>query len=217
MELNVPFVRQPKDSVWCGPATATMMLKFYSSKRSLEHIVREMNIKSTKGINMAQLASFFLNHDLDVTVQTWPNGMTKNLCSKKPINGDAAVKVLKDNKDKVKSKARIMCRELMALAKRGGSIIFSPITLKDLRDSISNNSPVIISIDMKHFADISRKTGHYVLVYGITGPELPLTQPYAYIHDPIFGKEKFVPVAELLDACNAWFGSAIYVTPKAVR
>lgn len=217
MELNVPFVKQPPDSVWCGPATATMMLKFYGKNTSLKRVVEELNLRSRQGINNAHLASFFLNHNLKATVQAWPNGMTENLLSQESISGDVAIKVLKNDRKKVKSKARIMFRELTALVKKGGNVIFSPITLDDLSNSIKNGSPVIVCVDMKHFRDISRKTGHYVLVYGIADPELELSQPYAYVHDSILGKERFIPVSKLLDACNAWFGSAIYVTPKAVR
>ena len=217
MELNVPFIKQPQDSVWCGPATATMMLKFYGKNTSLKRVVEELNLRSSQGVNNAHLASFFLSHNLNATVQAWPNGMTENLYSRKPINGNTAIKILKDNKGKVRGKARIMCRELMALVKKGGNVIFSPITLDDLRNSIRNSSPVIVCIDMEHFRDISRKTGHYVLVYGITDPESQVSQPYAYVHDSIRGKEKFIAVSKLLDACNAWFGSAIFVSPRAVQ
>lgn len=214
MELNVSFVKQPTDSVWCGPATATMVLKFYGKNTSLKRVVEELNLRSLQGVSNAHLASFFLNYNLDATIQAWPTGMTENLRSRKPINSDAAIKVLGDNREKVTGKARITCRELTTLVKKGGSVIFSPITLDDLRNSIRDGSPVIICVDMKHFMDISRKTGHYVLVYGVTDPESQVSQPYAYVHDPIRGKERFMPVSELLDACNAWFGSAIYVTPK---
>ena len=217
MELNIPYVKQPIGSVWCGPASATMVLKYYGRKTSLLKVVRELNIKSYQGVNNAHLASYFLNHGLDVTVQAWSSGMPDNLRSDRPLNGDIAIKTLQRSKDKVQSKARIMCRELMALVKKGGNIVFNPITLNDLSNSIRNGSPVIMCVDMKHFWDISQKTGHYVLVYGIADPELELSQPYAYVHDSILGKERFIPIRKLLDACNAWFGSAIYITPKAVR
>lgn len=214
MELNVPYVKQPPGSVWCGAATATMALKFYGKKVSLKRVAGELHIKSSKGINNAHLASYFLNHEMDVTVQAWSSGMTEKLRSRESLSGDTAIKILRSAQKNVRSKARILCRELVALTKRGGSIIFHPITLEDLRSRLENGSVVIMCVDSKHFIDISRKTGHYVLICGITDHDSQVSQPYVYVHDPILGSSRFITVQRILGACNSWFGSAIYVTPK---
>lgn len=154
---------------------------------------------------------------MNVTVQAWPSGMTSKLSSEESLSGDTAIKMLRSAQKNVKSKARILCRELVALAKHGGSIIFRPIALEDLRNRIEGGSVIIICVDAKHFMDISRKTGHYVVISGITDPDSQVSQPYVYVHDPIRGPSRFVSVKSILEACNSWFGSAIYITPKAVR
>lgn len=217
MELNVPYIKQPPGTVWCGAATATMVLKFSGKKISLKRVVKELHIKSSQGVNNAHLASYFLNHGLDVTVQAWPSGMTNNFRSDESFSGDTAIKTLRNIQGKVKSKAKILSRELVSLAKRGGSVIFHPITLDDLRSRLETGSIIILCIDSKHFMDISRKTGHYVLICGITDRDSGMSQPYAYAHDPILGPRRFITVQRILDACNSWFGSAIYITPKTVR
>jgi len=217
MELNIPYVKQPTGSAWCGPATATMVLKFYGKKTSLKRVVRELHIKSSQGLNNAHLASYFLNYGMDVTIQAWPSGMTDKLLSRESLSGDTAINTLRNAQKKVKSKARILCRELVALTKRGGNIIFHPITLEDLRSRLEDGSAIIMCIDAKHFMDISRKTGHYVVISGIADDGLQLSQPYVYVHDSIRGPSKFIPAKSILDACNDWFGSVIYVKPKAVR
>ena len=107
-----------------------------------------------------------------------------------------------------------LCRELVALAKRGGSIIFSPVTLEDLRSRLVGGSVIIMCVDTKYLMDISRKTGHYVVISGITDPDSQVSQPYVYVHDPLRGASKFIPVKDMLEACNSWFGSVIYVAPK---
>lgn len=217
MELNVPYVKQPCGSVWCGAATATMALKFYGKKISLKRVAKELHIKSSKGVNNAHLASYFLNHDMDVTVQAWPSGMTDKLRSKEGLIGDAAIKILRSAQKNVKSKARILCKELVSLAKRGGNIVFHPVTIEDLRSRLESGSIIIMCIDAKHFMDISRKTGHYVVISGIADLDSQVSQPYVYVHDSIRGPSKFISVKSILDACNDWFGSVIYVMPKAVR
>lgn len=59
MELEMPYIRQPIGSVLCGPASATMVLKFYGKKISLNRVVQELHIKSSQGLNNAHLASYF--------------------------------------------------------------------------------------------------------------------------------------------------------------
>lgn len=213
MELKMPYVKQPANSVWCGAATAAMTLRFYGKKISLKGVVREL-IKNSKGVNNAQLAAYFLGHGMEVTVQAWPLGMTGKLRSRKSLSGDAAIQRLRSTQKIVTSKARILCRELVALAKRGGSVVFHPVTLEDLRSRVEAGSVIIMCIDAKYFMDIPRKAGHYVVISGITDTDSQVSRPYVYVHDPLQGPSRFIPVEHILEACNNWFGSVIYVTPE---
>lgn len=215
MELNVPYVRQPTESVLCGAASAAMVLKFYGKRLSLQRVARELHIKSSRGVSNAHLACYFLSHGMDATVQAWPSGMADGLRSKNLLNGGIAVNILKLGIQDGTGKARVLCRELIALAKRGGGIILQPVTSDDLRGKLASGSLIIVSIDMKYFTNVSRKTGHYVVVYGITDCDSQVTQPYVYVHDSIRGPNKFISVRDILGVCNSWFSAVIYVKPKA--
>ena len=218
MELNVPYVKQPVGSVLCGAASATMVLRFLGKQISLKRVVRELCIKSSRGVNCAHLASYFLQHNMDVVVQAWPHGMSEGLRSVKLLKGESAITALKRGvQDGTRSKARVLCRELTALAKKGGGVILEPVTLEVLRGRLASGFPIIAGIDAKHFANLSRSVGHYVVVYGITDRDSQVSQPYVDVHDPELGPEKFITVQNMLDACNGWYGSIICVKPKTVR
>lgn len=56
-----------------------------------------------------------------------------------------------------------------------------------------------------------------VVISGITDPDSQVSQPYVDVHDPIRGPSRFISVKSILDACNGWFGSVIYIKSKEVR
>jgi len=217
VQLNVPYVKQPAGSVLCGPACATMVLRFFGRKKSFNKVTEEIQVKSKAGITVGHLASYFLSQGMDTTIQAWPLGMSEKYYTEEPIRGEIAVETLKRGaKGDAKGKARGFCRETVTAAKRGVSLILRPIILSDLRRQLVK-APVIVSLDQKYFVELSRKTGHYAAAYGITPPDSQVTQPYLYVHDPDLAAEAFLPVKDILNACNSWFGSVIYATPKAER
>ena len=50
MRLNVPLVRQRKDSSDCGPACASMLLKYYNYDVSVEEINTMLDRDGSKGM-----------------------------------------------------------------------------------------------------------------------------------------------------------------------
>ncbi|HEY4486231.1 MAG TPA: C39 family peptidase [Candidatus Paceibacterota bacterium] len=218
MELSVPYVRQPEESVWCGPASAAMVLKFYGRRVSLQRVVRELNIKSSRGVTNAHLASYLLGQGMEVTVQGWPEGMANNLCSKEVLKGKTAIDMLRMGaQNGTTKKARVFCKELVALAKRGGDIFLGPVTVDDFRKNLESGGLIIASVDLKSWAGVSRKMGHYVVIYGVTDRDSKASQPCVHLHDPLIVPGMFITVKEILRVCNSWFGSVIYVSQKAVQ
>ncbi|OHA07806.1 MAG: hypothetical protein A2934_02960 [Candidatus Sungbacteria bacterium RIFCSPLOWO2_01_FULL_47_10] len=193
-----------------------MVLKFYGERITLKRAVKEMRIKSSKGVTLGKLGSFFLERGMEATVQAWPSGIPKELRSEKTLRYEDALTALdRCLKNASKNKARTFSKETRAFVKNGGGLILHPHSIDDVRARLEAKAPIIRSIDMKHFLNITRQTGHAIVEYGITGCDSQVTQPYVYVHDPFRGPGKFISVQKMIDACNSWCGMALYVIPKA--
>lgn len=213
MESNVPYVKQPANSAWCGASCAAMLLKFHKKRISQERIARELPIRR-RGVTIPRLAYYFLRQEMSTTLQAWPPGMSAMVRSKGPIGGEKAIaKLTRGIRESTSHRARVLCKELIPFVKRGGQVLLRPITIDDLRGRLEDGSPLIINIDASHFTGDRRQFGHYVVAYGITSLDSQVSEPYLNVHDPSLGAERFRTVRKMLAACNEWYGAAIYITP----
>ena len=215
MELKVPYVKQPPGSFTCGPASATMVLKYFGHKVSYKQVSKDLFVAGS-GITLSRLGSYFLTKGLDVTVQACPLGTAEKLCSSRRFTGEAGVTLLMQAAQAgATHKARRFPKEIAPLIRRGGGIVLKPIVLADLRSRIENNSLILPLVDLKCWAGLPRRAGHYNVVRGITERDSQVTRPHVYVSDPDLGSELFVTVEFLLKACNNMVGAMLYITLKA--
>ena len=215
MKLGIPYVEQPFESDLCGPACAAMVLQYHGSAMSLAATTDDLYLGGARGVTFTKMASYFLAHDLNVTVQAWPDGMTEELRSDTVLMGGDALEALRQGESKGStSKARMFSGELRAFINRGGGVLLRPVTLDDYRHSLEGGSPVIVGLDRKPLEGLSRRTLHYVVINGATSSDSQVTQPYVDVHDPLWGPDGFTPADDVLDACTSWLGLVIYVNKQ---
>ncbi|MEY4723174.1 MAG: Peptidase like family [Candidatus Parcubacteria bacterium] len=215
MERDVPYVKQPLGSSTCGPACATMVLKYFGHRTSYKRVAQELFVGG-KGIVPSRLGSYFLTKDLDVTVQCWPTGTKPALETPERLGGDAALKLLdRAAKTGGTNKARKFPKEISPLIRRGGTLILKPIDQEDLCTALYAESLIVSLVDLKIWG-APRKTGHFNLIYGINENLFSkATEPHVYVHDPDIGKELRVPIPRMLEACNAMVGAMLYIKKPA--
>lgn len=219
MHLDIPYVRQPKNSAWCGAASAAMILKWYGVSMTQKQIAKELPI-TKKGVSMGRLGQFFLRKGFDATVQFWLQGLEPQIRGLQGnIENPFLIKALERGiRQKRHSRTRDICKEMRTFVKCGGNIFLEPILTRDIEKEIRRKHPIILQID-SNFPDYVGRTqnGHYVVINGTSNPwrsNSQLTWPCLTVHDPGENADVFYCFDELLYSCHMWYGCALFVKPK---
>lgn len=219
MHLDVPYIRQPKESVWCGAASAAMVLKWYGVNMSQKQIAKELPI-TKRGVSMGRLGQFFLKEGFDATVQFWLQGLEPQMHGL--VGGIEKTSILealqKGMRQRRHFRTRDTCKEMFTFVRHGGNVCLNPPFLRDIEKSIQQKQPIILQID-SNFGEHQGRTqqGHYVVVKGISNPHngnSQVTYPGITIHDPDEKPNMFYYFDEILYSCHIWYGCALFVKPK---
>lgn len=219
MHLDVPYIRQPRDSFWCGAASATMILKYYGIHVNQKKVAEELSISNT-GVGVGTLGQYFLRKGFDATIQFWLQGLEPKTRGFQGGLRDSFVMEalecgIRQHKHLCTQK---LCKQILAFVKHGGNVYLQPPLMRDIEKEIHQKHPVILMID-SNFRDSANRTqcGHYIVVTGISNPwsgDSQVSWPGLIVHDPDINADMFYYFDELLYACHIWSGSALIVKPR---
>lgn len=214
MRLDVPLVRQPYNSVWCGPACAEMVLRWHGIKIRQKQIAAEIPIIKG-GVKIARLGQYFVSKGLETTIQFWSSSFGPKFRGLR--GGCDSPKVMQALEWGIKKcgwPTKQLCSEVRAFVNRGGKVVLAPPDFSSIKREITKKRPVILLIEMKTLCDIGLARGHYVVASGCTDTDSQTTKDYFDVNDPGTGKKLFVPSDKLLAACKANLNCVIFVRPR---
>jgi hypothetical protein len=216
MRLDVPYIRQPSDSMWCGVSVAAMILKYYGCNISQKAVSREMPVTRC-GVSEGRFAQYFLRRGFDVTVQFWLPGLEPRFLGSRGTKDSLPVMdaLQRGARQRRHHPTRETCKEMLVFMKRGGTVNLRPPFLRDIEKEISHKHPVVLCID-SNWLNATRRTqaGHWVVVTGFND-DGQVTRPVASIHDPDQHANRLCYFDELLYACHIWYGTAVFIRPRS--
>ncbi|MDO8536636.1 MAG: C39 family peptidase [bacterium] len=215
MYLQVPYVRQPRNSNWCAAACTAMVLRWHGLRITQERIAREIPI-TQGGTQVTRLAQYFTRKGFDTTLQFWLPGFESGFMGIKG-SGDVpqVMEVLEWGARCGHSLTNRFSREVRAFVRRGGKIDLKTPDFLSIEEEIRNQRPVILPVHWNLVWGIERpQDRHFVVVIGSTDLDSQLTREYFYVNDPYRHKEKFISSDVLLDAVRPYLNCAIYIQPR---
>lgn len=221
--LNVPRILQKrtKSSGSCGPSSVQQILAYYRISKSLEDILKEMELFDDVGISFdGQLGEYLLNLGFKVMIYTrdtklfdptWFNLSRNNLIRK-----------LKYKLSLIKQKfKRYQFRGFINFLKKSGKIKFEIITTNLFKKYINKGIPIMVGVDdsllyrkkrcSKAFYDddINGKVwGHELVISGYKNNKFQITDPFDLNPFSKNGKY-FVSEDELIANINSQGGYVI--------
>ena len=83
MMLDIPVIRQEKDSLDCGLACLSMLLGYYNIKKTVLDLKRDIKVYDGVGTYVPQLGRYLLDNGFEVEIVTInPHLFTKKLSVK---------------------------------------------------------------------------------------------------------------------------------------
>jgi hypothetical protein len=200
MKLDVPLVRQPKDSILCGIAVLTMLLKYHEGNASFEKLRKEIKIDKT-GTYAPQMGIYLLKRGYSVSIVTLHPKLFTNqdigMPEKQILSRlTEALAKFKDEKNKK------VLKFFIKFIKAGGKVIVKVPALEDIKAEIDNKRPVCALMTSNFlFGKAPGFNFHYNVITGYD-------DKYFYANDPLWdergGKKKY----EINDFFYALYASA---------
>lgn len=219
MHLDVPYVRQPRDSVWCGAASATMILKYYGVNINQKKVAEELSIFNT-GVSVGPLGQYFLRKGFDATIQFWLQGLEpKTRGFQGGLQNSFVIKALKRGISQHNHfHTQEFCKQMLVFVKHGGNVYLQPPLMRDIEKEILQKHPIILEIDSNFLDSVLRtQNGHYIVITGISNlwdDDSQVSWPGLTVHDPDINADMFYFFDELLYSCHIRHGNALIVKPR---
>jgi len=176
MQLNVPLVRQQKDSVECGLAALAMLLGYHGIKATQEELKKEIALGAT-GTYSPQLASYLLKKGFDVEIITMNPGLFTNKDKGKSQKGLLAhFQALRAGADTDKKKKAL--DYFIAFMNEGGKVKAKIPDKKDIFKELKNKRPALALLTANFLSGAKADFDfHYNVITGIEGK-------YVHANDP---------------------------------
>lgn len=188
MQLDVPLIKQKKDSVDCGLAAVAMVLNYYKINTDIEGLRKEIKVYKL-GTYVPQLGKYLIKKGFKVTMTTL-NPYLFTLCDKnlsqKQI-ADRFKKMLEKEKKLENIRSLKFSLEFM---KAGGKIEVKIPDADDIKNEINNKRPVIAVLASNIFEGVKPKFNlHFNVITGSEGD-------YIFVNDSLWdhrgGKKKYL-------------------------
>lgn len=187
MKINVPLIRQPKNSAYCGLAGISMILKYYGIDESIEKIKKDMNIYKV-GTFVPQQGSYFLKKGFEVEIITLHPGLftlkDRNMSSKR------IPQRLKSIYRKSKKRDKIVLNYFMEFLQNGGGITVKIPDINDIKEEINKKRPLLVLVTSNFLLGSKPRFNFHANV--VTG----LDKKYIYANDPSWdergGRNKYL-------------------------
>ncbi len=187
MILDVPVVRQKEDSVDCGLAGLSMILKYYGVEKSIEDLKKEIETFDF-GTYMPQLGLYLLNNGFEVEIVT-----LNPLLFTKKFEGKSDKEILEyfrfiyeKNKDNKFGKP---LKFFLDFLKAGGKIVVKIPSFEDVKNEILERRPLGVLLTSNFLLyDKAIFNFHFNIITGFD-------EKYVYVNDPMWdfrgGKKKY--------------------------
>ncbi len=187
MKLNVPVIRQPKDSVDCGIAGAVMILQYYGIDKTFAQAKKEINVAAI-GTYSPQIGTYLINRGFDVTIVTL-HPFLFTLADKK-MNADAIKNRIIQREKTMKSADKKLCMSYFReFLENGGKIKVEIPNLKHIKTEIYAKRPIGALLTSNFLkAKIPVFNFHFNIITGIDSK-------FIYVNDPLWnergGKQRY--------------------------
>lgn len=198
MKLDVPVIRQAKDSVDCGLAVVNMIAAYHKKNPAFEKTKAQVKADDLGTYN-PQLGSYLIRQGFDVEIVIFNPGIfTNNDKGKnKKHLAEHFEKLLKLKKS---SRARKIIRYFTKFLKDGGEVTVRIPNEKDIREEIRNKRPLIAALTSNFFlGNTPRYNFHFNVITGID-------DDFVYVNDPLLGRrggKHRYPISDYLFAIYA--------------
>lgn len=180
MKLNVPLIRQEKDTKDCGLAGLVMIFAYNGIHTSIEKLRKEIKVDET-GTYAPQLGSYMISKGLEVELVT----LHPSLLTLKDINRNSRYLIKRFEKLKEKSKSeqnKMVLGYFIDFLRDGGRIKVKIPNENDVRQEIEQGRPVGALLTSNFLnSSTPRFNFHFNLITGIDSKNI-------YVNDPWPGK-----------------------------
>ncbi len=199
INVDVPYVRQPVGSAWCGVAASAMVLQKYGLHIELERIARDIAV-TAQGAYAGSIGSYLLSKGFDVEIVFWCAKIAQYTGQR--YRHWKAIRVLESITGEGIWEAFRM--EMVRFVESGGCIHVKPVNhaFTELHDELRSGRPLLLQIGKGFFSKGADSDEHHLVV--VKG----LLDSQFVVHDPDVGPDQ-------LYACLEYCGTAIFVKPRA--
>jgi len=201
MKLNVPIIRQEENSVDCGLACLSMLMKYYNINKSIIEMKKEIKIYKDIGTYAPQLGKYLIKNGFEIEIITMnPYLFTKQFGKK---SQEDLIKYFEELHEKTKKEnLKEPLRFFKEFIQAGGKLTLKVPTIDDIKEELSNGRPLCALITSNFLLfDKASFNFHFNIITGID-------EKYIYVNDPMWdyrgGKQKY----EVSDFIYAIYASA---------
>jgi hypothetical protein len=187
MHIDVPLVRQPKDSLDCGIAGMAMILQYYGFKDDFLDIQNEIP-KDEIGTYAPQLGSFLIKKGFEVTIITMHPALFT--LHDKDFSKDEFIERFENLMNKSDARNKKVLMFFIQFIKDGGKILIKIPDEHDIKKEIAVERPVgaLLTTNFMN-ANFPKFNFHFNLITGIDDEHI-------YANDPMWdergGKKKYL-------------------------
>jgi len=177
MNLNVPLIRQPKNSKECGIAGLSMILQYYGFMDDFETLRRQI-VVDKNGTYIPQIGIFLMKKGFNVTIIT----LNPALFTLRDIGISAASmqKRFENFRRTANKQNKKVLSYFIEFLKNGGIIKVKIPDAKDIEDEIVKNRPLGASLTTAFMSESSSRFNfHFNIITGID-------DKYVYVNDPLW-------------------------------
>jgi len=178
--LNVPLVRQKKNSVDCGLACLLMIFSYYGHKKSFTTLKKDLKVHKT-GTYSPQLGTYLIKNGFNVEIVTQHPGLF-TIHHRRLNQKDLLIHIRKLLKTTKKKKNIKTLKYFVEFMEAGGTIKVKIPGVDDIKNSLKNHSPLIALLTSLF---LTEKEPIFNLHFNVvTG----LSDKYIYLNDPLHGE-----------------------------
>jgi hypothetical protein len=194
MKLDVPIVLQTENSLDCGLACVSMLLKYYSIEKSIDELKKEIKIFENVGTYVPQIGEYLIQQGFDVEIVTLNPHLFTNKFKEK--SQEELLSFLKETlKNTKKESFKDPLNFFIKFIESGGKIKIKIPDIEDIKEEISQGRPLgaLITSNFLLF-DKPIFNFHFNIINGFDNKSV-------YVNDPMWdyrgGNQKY-PINDFL-------------------